>query len=67
MLLAMSKRCQITGKQPSMGNTRSKALNATNRRFLPNLIVKRIMDPATGRMKRMKIATSTLRTINKTS
>ena len=61
----MSRKCQITGKKGSSGNNRSHALNATKRRFNPNLIVKRVVDPATGRMKKMKIATSTLRTMNK--
>ncbi len=65
MLLAMAKRCQITGKKPASGNTRSHALNARKRRFLPNLVTKKVIDPKTGRMKKMKIATSTLRTMNK--
>ncbi|MBL4694269.1 50S ribosomal protein L28 [Candidatus Gracilibacteria bacterium] len=62
----MSRRCQITGKKGSTGNNRSHAMNATKRRFLPNLVTKKVLDPKTGRMKRMKIATSTLRTLNKT-
>ena len=61
----MARRCQITGKGPATGNNRSHPLNATKRRFLPNLVVKKVMDPATGRMKKMKIAASTLRTLNK--
>lgn len=61
----MARRCQITGKGPSAGNKRSHAMNATKRRFLPNLVTKTVVDPATGRKKKMKIATSTLRTLNK--
>lgn len=61
----MSRVCQITGKGPSVGNTRSHALNAHKRRFLPNLVVKKVVDPATGRVKRMKIAASTLRTLSR--
>jgi large subunit ribosomal protein L28 len=61
----MSKVCQITGKKPSTGNNRSHACNATKRRFMPNIIVKKVVDPKTGRMKKMKIATSALRTLNK--
>lgn len=63
----MSRTCQISGKKPSVGNRRSKALNATKRKFLPNLVTKRIIDPKTGRMKKMKVAASTLRTLTKKS
>jgi len=63
----MSRTCQISGKKPSVGNRRSKALNATKRKFIPNLITKRIVDPKTGRVKKMKIAASTLRTLTKKS
>jgi large subunit ribosomal protein L28 len=61
----MSRVCQITGKKPSAGNNRSKACNATKRRFLPNIIIKKILDPKTGKMKKMKIAASTLKTLTK--
>lgn len=40
-------------------------MRATRRRFLPNLITKRIWDPVKKRYEKMKIATSTLRTLNK--
>ncbi len=33
----MSRVCQVTGKRPMSGNNRSHAMNATRRRFLPNL------------------------------
>lgn len=33
----MSRVCQVTGKHPISGNNRSHAMNATKRRFLPNL------------------------------
>lgn len=61
----MSKVCQVTGKKPSSGHNRSHALNATKRRFMPNLVTKKIFDPVTGKMKKMKISTSALRTMNK--
>ncbi len=34
----MSRVCQVTGKRPAVGNNRSHAMNATKRRFLPNLL-----------------------------
>ncbi|QJC28789.1 50S ribosomal protein L28 [Enterobacteriaceae endosymbiont of Plateumaris consimilis] len=33
----MSKICQITGKKVMKGNNRSHAMNATKRKFLPNI------------------------------
>ncbi len=61
----MSKVCQITGKKPSTGHNRSHACNATKRRFMPNLVTKKVLDPKTGKMKKMKISTSALRALNK--
>ena len=61
----MSKVCQITGAHPSVGNNRSHAMNATKRRFEPNLMKKKVYDPKTGRMKTMKISASALRTLIK--
>lgn len=61
----MSRVCSITGKRPSVGNARSHAMNATKRRFLPNLVTKKVLDPKTGKMKRMKVSTSALRTMVK--
>ncbi len=61
----MARKCQITGKKAAAGNNRSHACNATKRRFLPNLVTKKVKCPVTGRMKRMKISTSALRTLTK--
>lgn len=61
----MSKVCQISGKKASSGQNRSHACNATKRRFLPNLVKKKVFDPKTGRMKRMKVAVSVLRSLDK--
>ncbi|CUX96228.1 50S ribosomal protein L28 [Candidatus Gullanella endobia] len=33
----MSRVCQVTGKHPISGNNRSHAMNATKRRFIPNI------------------------------
>ena len=61
----MARRCAITGKGPAAGNQRSHSNRASKRRFLPNLITKRIKDPVTGTVKKMRIAASTLRTLTK--
>jgi large subunit ribosomal protein L28 len=61
----MARRCAITGKKPMSGHNVSHANNRTKRRFLPNLITKRIFVPETGQTVRLKISTSALRTIQK--
>lgn len=61
----MSRVCEISGKKAASGQNRSHALNATKRKFRPNLFVKKVLDPQTGRMKKMKVAASTLRTLKK--
>ena len=61
----MARRCAVTGKKPMSGQNVSHANNRTKRRFLPNLITKRIFVPETGQTVRLKISTSALRTIQK--
>lgn len=61
----MSRTCQITGKKPQTGNNRSHSMRATKRIFRPNLFWKMVIDPVTGNRKRMKIASSTLKTLTK--
>jgi len=61
----MAKVCPITGKRPKAGNRRSHSNRATKRRFLPNLVTKRVFDPVTKRWKRMRISTKALKTLTK--
>jgi len=61
----MARRCAVTGKKPMSGHNVSHANNRTKRRFLPNLITKRIFVPETGQTVRLKISMSALRTIQK--
>jgi large subunit ribosomal protein L28 len=61
----MARRCAVTGKKPMSGHNVSHANNRTKRRFLPNLITKRIFVPETGQTVRLRISTSALRTIQK--
>jgi large subunit ribosomal protein L28 len=61
----MARRCAITGKKPMSGHNVSHANNRTKRKFLPNLITKRIFVPETGQTVRLRISTSALRTIQK--
>ncbi len=55
----MSKRCDICGKGALTGNNRSHALNATKRKFFPNL--HKIRTKTDGIIKRIKICSSCLK------
>ena len=68
----MAKVCELTGKKPSTGHNVSHSKRRTNRRWLPNLQVKKIEVEYTDkngkkRVKTIKIrvATSSLRTLYK--
>ncbi|MCB5253681.1 MAG: 50S ribosomal protein L28 [Candidatus Cloacimonadaceae bacterium] len=55
----MSRICDICGKSAQVGNHRSHALNATKRRFYPNLHeIRAIMDDG---VKRVKVCSSCLK------
>ena len=64
-MFVMAKVCQITGKRPKSGHNVSHSQRKTKRRFLPNLIKKKVLNPLTGRFERMRISTSALRTLRK--
>ncbi|MCC7197655.1 50S ribosomal protein L28 [Candidatus Peregrinibacteria bacterium] len=61
----MSKVCQLSGKGPGVGNQVSHSERKTRRRFLPNVSMKTIIDPATGMKVRVKISTRAQRTFMK--
>ena len=61
----MAKVCDITGKRTRSGNNVSHAHNKTKRKFYPNLQEKTVSAPELGLALRLRLATSTLRTINK--
>ena len=60
----MSRRCEMTGKGPMVGNNVSHANNKTKRRFLPNLNTVTLMSDALGRSFKLKISAAALRTID---
>ncbi len=60
----MSRRCELTGKGPMVGNNVSHANNKTKRRFLPNLTETALMSETLGRTFRLKVASSALRTVD---
>lgn len=55
----MSRVCDVCSKGPSSGNLRSHALNATRRRFLPNL--QKVKANLKGEVKTIKVCTSCLK------
>lgn len=61
----MSRRCSISGKGVMTGNNVSHAHNKTRRRFLPNLQVVSMMSEVLDTTVQMRIAMSTLRSIEK--
>ena len=55
----MGRVCDVCGKKPLVGNHRSHAMNATKRRFYPNLHV--IRANVDGEVKKIKICSSCLK------
>lgn len=61
----MSRVCQVTGKRPMSGNNRSHALNATKRRFLPNLHSHRFWVESEKRFVTLRVSAKGMRIIDK--
>ena len=61
----MARRCSISGKGVMTGNNVSHANNKTRRRFIPNLQNVSLYSDKLGKKLKFKIATSTLRTVEK--
>ncbi|WP_053096633.1 50S ribosomal protein L28 [Candidatus Palibaumannia cicadellinicola] len=61
----MSRVCQVTRKRPVSGNQRSYAMNATKRRFLPNLHYHRFWLDREKRFITLRVSAKGMRTIDK--
>ena len=59
----MSRTCELTAKGVMAGNNVSHANNKTRRRFLPNLCQVTLMSETLGEKFRLRVAASTLRTV----
>ncbi len=57
----MSRKCAVTGKSAQSGNTRSKALNATKRKWNVNLQPVTVM--LDGKSQKVMMSTSAIRTM----
>jgi len=61
----MSRVCDLTGKSAMVGNNVSHAMNKTNRKFSVNLVKKRFYLAEEDRWVTLRVAASTIKTINK--
>ena len=61
----MARQCQLTGKKTATGNNRPFSLKATKRTFRPNLFVKKMFNPETGKVERMKLSAKAIKTLKK--
>ena len=61
----MARVCQLTGKKTTSGNNRPFSMKATKRVFRPNLFVKKMFNPETGRVEKMKLSAKAIRTLKK--
>ncbi len=61
----MSRVCQVTWKKTSVWNRRSHSMRATKRKFYPNLFYKKIKDPETGLIFKIRVSAKGLRTLRK--
>ena len=59
----MSRRCQVSGRGPMSGNTRSHALNSSRRRWNVNLQKATIL--VDGKPTKVKISARELSTLSK--
>jgi len=62
---AMARVCALTGKKVQYGHNVSHSKRATNRRFEPNIQKVRLLSETLGQRVPLKIATRTLRTVQK--
>lgn len=61
----MARECDLTGKKRLVGNKISHAHNKTKMTQRPNLQTKRVFDPETGRTVKLRLSTSTIKTLDK--
>jgi len=61
----MPNVCQITGKKTTTGYNVSHSKRQVKKIVKPNLQVKRLINPATGQVMKLKLSTGALKTLNK--
>ena len=63
--LFMSKKCELTGKNPLKGHNVSHANNKTKRRFLPNLKKVKFTSGILKRNLRLNVSNTAVRSVDK--
>ena len=61
----MSRKCQISGKKPLVGNNVSHANNRSKRRQYPNLQLKKIFVPELNKYIKVKLSTQALKSVTR--
>lgn len=61
----MSRKCELTGVGPLVGNNVSHAHNKTKRRFMPNLQKKKIWIPEEKKWVTLRLTAKALKTLDK--
>ena len=61
----MSKKCELTGKNPLKGNNVSHANNKTKRRFLPNLKKVKFKSEILKKSLRLTVSNAGVRSVDK--
>jgi large subunit ribosomal protein L28 len=61
----MSRRCELTGKGPMVGNHVSHANNKTKRVFRPNLQTVSLASEALGQKVKLRISMNALRSVDR--
>jgi large subunit ribosomal protein L28 len=61
----MSRRCQLTGRQPGFGKSVSHSHVRTNRRWDPNVQIRRYWLPTEGRYLRLKLSTKAIKVVDR--
>ncbi|GAA3067940.1 50S ribosomal protein L28 [Pseudonocardia yunnanensis] len=64
-MTAVSRRCQLTGREPGFGNAISHSHRRTPRRWDPNIQSKRYWFAAENRFVRLKLSTDAIRTVDR--
>lgn len=62
----MTRRCELTGKQPLSGHLRSHAENKTKRTFRPNLVNVTLISETLDRKFKLRVSTHGLRSVEHT-
>jgi large subunit ribosomal protein L28 len=61
----MSRRCQVTGREPGFGKQVSHSHRRTSRRWNPNIQSRRYYVPSEGRHVTLRVSAKGIKTIDK--